>query len=158
VVGIRNGTHELEGVSAPALVSWDQTTIFEALQRHASPTPALRVERAVIDGKSYVSIEVQEFAEIPTVCQLEGLAKSGNRAGDLILRRGALYIRTDGAQTVEMDNESLTRDLIARAMNRKGDHLLGQIANLIAPPKEPTAAPVDAYQSDREAARKAFNA
>jgi predicted HTH transcriptional regulator len=156
VIGIADKTHQLTGVAETDLGSWDQSSLFEAVTRHSSPPPRFRVERARMNGHWFVAVEVEEFEEIPCVCILEGNVevppsqRSQVVRPEVILRRGGLYIRSEGAQTVEIDREELTRGLIARAISRKGDHLLRQIEDLVNPASG-DAGPA-AYQDQADAA------
>jgi hypothetical protein len=74
----------------------------------------------------------------------------------IALRSGAIYVRTDGAQTVEINSEQLMRDLIEEATRRRGDDLIRQIADLIpeAIRKSAEALGVNPYEADIEAARR----
>lgn len=160
VFGVENGTHQLIGLTNDELKSFDKSAIYEALKTFASPIPDFDVERCQLDGNWYVAVVVREFGEVPTICRQSAEAGVGSMNPKIktVLRCGAIYIRTEGAQTVEIDSEQLTRELLELALQRKGDHLLRQISNLIPPQLRSTiSTPADnPYRDDVRAAIRDF--
>ncbi len=157
IFGIQDATHELLGLDEEEVKSFDKSSIYEALSAYASPVPQFEVERCPIDGISYVAIVVREFEEVPTVCKKEARATKGEARPNEkpLLRKAAVYIRTEGAQTIEIDREELMRDLLNLATRRKGDHLLRQILDLIPMAfRQPSPPPVSPYQEEIAAAKK----
>jgi predicted HTH transcriptional regulator len=159
VFGIENDTHRLVGLSDKELRSFDKSAIYEALKTFASPIPDFDIERGQIDGNWYVAVVVREFSEVPTICRQSAEAQVGsNPKLKTVLRAGSLYIRTEGAQTVEIDTEQLMRDLLDLAVQRKGDHLLRQIFRLIPFELRSAVATPEGnpYDDDIQAARRDF--
>jgi hypothetical protein len=159
VIGVENSTHKPMGLGRDQLETWDITSIHETLLQYAAPVPDVSVNRAEVDGKWLVAIEVREFAEVPVVCVREAGGKRGNDPRILtILRSGALYMRDAGARTVQVSSEVMTRALLDRAVRRKGDHLLRQIASLVPGGGRSASPDTDrlAYEEDRRRADEAF--
>jgi predicted HTH transcriptional regulator len=160
VFGVENGTHHFVGLTDEELKSFDKSMIYEALKTFASPVPDFDVERCQLDGNWYVAMLVREFTDIPTICRQSAEARVGTSNPKLktVLRCGSLYVRTEGAQTVEIDSEHLMRELLDLAVRRKGDGLLRQISDLIPPQLRSTQSTLgdNPYASDISAARRDF--
>lgn len=156
--GIENSTHAPVGLTQAQVSSFDKSNIFEAMKTYASPVPDFDLERCEIDNRWFVAIVVKEFRVIPTVCSRDAqIAVPGPPAKQKnVLRAGAVYVRTDGAQTIEINSEQLMRDLIELATRRRGEDLLRQIADLLPETMRGASKPpaVNPYASDIEAARR----
>ncbi len=160
VFGVENGTHQLLGLTHDQVESFDKSKIYEALKTFASPIPNFDVDRCELDGSWYVALVVREFSEVPTICRQSADAQVGpsNPKVKTVLRGGSVYVRTEGAQTVEIDSERLMKELLELAVRRKGDHLLRQISDLI-PTQLRSAESTSAdnpYANDILAARQDF--
>jgi hypothetical protein len=128
LVGVDDVTREPSSLTAAQVASWDQTKVVDALRTCASPVPAIACRERIVDGNHLVLVSVAEFIGVPTVCIRA--EKEANALG-MILRQGALYTRTEGAQSVEVSSEVEMRALIDRAVIRRGDLVLRQIRSLI---------------------------
>jgi predicted HTH transcriptional regulator len=110
--GIEDGTGIVEGLNLRQLKSFDRTVIHDRLSRHSSPVPDFHLHKHPADGQTVLALRVEESRALPVVCSLECVSRY--RPGELELRRAALYIRTTGAQTKEIDTEAEMRELLAR--------------------------------------------
>lgn len=155
VFGVENGTHALIGLTKVQVESFDKTKVYDALKAHASPIPDFEVERCQVDGRWYVAFLVRAFRELPTVCRQIAQVPAGN-ATKVMLRPGAIYVRTSGAQTMEITGEAEMRDLLELATQHKGEHLLRQIASLIPLELQSSrsAPDSDPYAGDEASARR----
>jgi len=120
-------------LTADQASSWNVTHVVEAVAQFAAPPPRIAIcQDKAPSGELLVAVHVAEFEEQPTVCIQEYVRKApGPDADRLILRKGALYIRTGAASTREVDSEAMMRDLLRRANVKTGDGLLRQIKELL---------------------------
>jgi hypothetical protein len=128
VLGIEDGTYEVTGLSQEILSSFDQTDVGQMLYSHSEPKVTFELQKIKLNGKDIVVINVSEFTDIPIVCNK---SIAGSDPKKLILRQGALYIRTEDAKTVEICSVHEMRQIISRAMLKRGDELLYSIQSLL---------------------------
>lgn len=151
LIGVEDGTLRPIGLTSQQVATWDAAKVNAALAPYAMPGPVVQVIRGALpDGKVLVAVRVVPFEEQPLVC-----IKSvpGERGKAPILRRGALYIRTEGTETREISTEAEMRELLGRAYVKKADRLLMEIKALIdahwpGATLPPTAALVSAIDVD----------
>jgi predicted HTH transcriptional regulator len=137
LIGVNDQTHNPEPLDQAQLDTWDQTRVVQALARHSAPPPVIEIHRGRLEsGETLVAIRVQEFGDQPTVCTRD------LRVGDVVvMREGALYIRTDAAQSKQITSEPELRELLGRAYIRRADRLLYDVKALIdahVPSEPPT--------------------
>jgi len=154
IFGVENRSFELIGVSEEILNSLDQTDIAQMLHRYGKPKVRITVQKAQISGKNTVAIYVSEFEDTPIICSDSIQSSNPN---DLILRKGAVYIRTSAATTEEISSEEDMRDLLGRAMLKRGNELLRNIEKIIkGKPLIPTEKVVNLYQKEIQEADNWF--
>ena len=85
------------------------------------------LSKFTIDGQRIVALDVPEFAEVPTICKAD-LNAPNNQA---VLKRGATYIRTERASSEGVSTADAMRDLMNRAVVKRGDQLLRMVERLI---------------------------
>jgi hypothetical protein len=107
----------------------------------------------VIDGKKFIVISVPEFRDIPIICKADANASDGRT----ILKRGGLYLRTEKASSELVSTSEDMRELMSRALLKRGDQLLQTIQILFKgiPPTQ-TADIRSAYIQDIEKALEFF--
>jgi hypothetical protein len=127
IFGVRDGDFEQIGLTDEEFQSFDTTRFVDFLNRYADPPFGCGVHKFTIDDKKFVGIEVPEFAEVPVICKAD--ANDGN--GRQILKCGATYIRTDRAASEVVSSADTMRDLMNRALVRRGDQLLKMVERLI---------------------------
>ncbi len=127
VFGVRDGDFEGVGLPEDQFGSFDATRFTDFLNRYTDPPFGCSVHKFVIDGRRFVAIEVPEFTDVPIICKAD-LNDTNNRQ---ILRRGATYIRTDRASSEIVSTSEAMRDLMNRALVRRGDQLLKMVERLI---------------------------
>lgn len=111
------------GCTEPQQASFDQTHLASLAREYFSPAPVFTVRKETVDGLRFVLIETSEFDDTPVLC---------TRNSDPILRRGALYVRTDDPVCEEIRSSDQLRALIDKAVTKRGDALLRQIADLMS--------------------------
>lgn len=146
IFGVEDGSFELKGVSEAIRDSLDQTDIAQRLHCYGSPKAKIDVQKAIISSKHVVVVSVAEFEDVPIICT-DSIKR--NQSKDLILRKGAIYIRTSAATTEEISSEQDMRDLIGRAMTKRADELVRNIEIVIkGKPIIPTKETENLYQKE----------
>jgi hypothetical protein len=154
VIGVRDGDFEPVGMAGADFVSFDTTKINEFLHRYTDPQSSCEVQKLTLDGLKFVVISVLEFKDIPIICKRA--ANSSKESSRTILKLGGLYVRTEKATSILVPTSEEMRDLLNRAMLKRGDQLLSQIRTLLT--GNPPAKEEDLKQYDGEIAdaRKYF--
>ncbi|MBI2448243.1 ATP-binding protein [Candidatus Microgenomates bacterium] len=126
-IGIKDdGT--VEGLSDENLASFDQTSFNNKLHSYTDPKFTVYVQRPIYKGKNLVIIEVPEFDEEPIICK----RSNQNTKQQPILKDGGIYIRTEKGSSEAIPSSTEMRELLGRAMTKKGDFLLNQIGRLFS--------------------------
>ncbi|HTV57645.1 MAG TPA: ATP-binding protein [Verrucomicrobiae bacterium] len=136
IVGVRDDTLEPVGMADADFSSFDTTKVNDFLHRYTDPQSSCEVQKLTSNGSKFVIIGIPEFKDIPVICK-----KAGNSSKDsskTILKLGGIYIRTEKATSVLVPTAEEMRDLINRAVLKRGDQLLSTIRTLLkgSPPAE----------------------
>src|SRR3989442_1555112 len=152
IFGVRDADLQFVGVDENVFASVDVTNVLGLLHSNARPNTRCTVYKREIDGKRVVVFDVAEFDETPIICTNGISATDGSRR--IILRQGAIYIRTGAATTEEITSPDDMRVLLQRAATRKSDNLAARPSPSISPthPRRPATADdlavlQDAYDS-----------
>jgi hypothetical protein len=155
VLGVENTGYNVVGLSEEVKASLDQTAIGEILKRYADPMFQFELHKTTISGKDVVVIRIPEFEEIPILCKQS--VESSVDPRRLILRSGALYIRTETAQTMEIAVAEDMRKLLSRAMLKQREQLLHSIDGLLKfRPNMPSEKESNEYQREMNEADQSF--
>ena len=127
IFGVRDVDFEPTGLSSEDFQSFDVTPFTDFLSRYADPSFHCGVHKFVIGGTRFVAIEVPEFDTIPIICKADANDTNNRR----VLQRGALYIRTNRAASEIVPDAETMRDLINRAMTKRGDEFLRTFERLM---------------------------
>lgn len=146
IIGVTDSHYNLVGIDEESFESFDTTKVNDFLRKYTDPPCSCTVYKHKIDGFRIVTIDVAEFKEIPVLCKAH--ANSSN-ASKMILKQGGLYIRTDKATSELVSTSEEMRELLGRALLKKGDQLLYSIETLIKgrPIDDPGAAK-QAYEAE----------
>ncbi len=112
IIGVREVAGSLvpEGVDSADLPTWNHEDVTGALSAYADPHVDASVQTATWQGKSFVTVTVAEFDELPVLCKKEYQG---------ILRDGACYVRRKGhIESSEVPNHAEMRDLIELATEK----------------------------------------
>jgi hypothetical protein len=129
LIGIRDDMLDLVGLGDDAFSSFDTTKVNDFLQKYTDPPTSCEVQKLTVDGFKIIAITVPEFKDIPIICKKD--ANSSKDPKRLILRAGGLYVRTDKATSVLVPTSEEMRDLMNRALLKRGDQLLSTIEALL---------------------------
>jgi hypothetical protein len=123
IFGVRDGDCEAIGLTEEEFQSFDATRFADFLNRYADPSFECAIQKFVIDGKKFVTIEVPEFNDVPIICK----ADANDSRGQQVLKHGATYIRTNRAASEIVPDAEAMRDLMNRAVVKRRDELLRMV-------------------------------
>jgi predicted HTH transcriptional regulator len=106
----------LSGLTDQQRDSWNYDDV--AARFAAVADPRLSFDREVIQyqGKQFVVLTIREFEAIPVICRADFRRKTD---GQVILRAGALYVRTRGKpETTEVPTQTEMRGLLDLAIDK----------------------------------------
>lgn len=129
VFGVRDNDFEFIGMPEDDFKSFDQSKVNDLLHKYTDPNHSCQVYKHSIDGKYLVIIQVPEFVEAPIICKTD--VNSSVDRTKLILKEGQIYVRTDKATSEVIPSAQEMRELLGRALTKKGDDLLHYIERLI---------------------------
>lgn len=128
ILGVEDGTYNLIGVAPEILTSFDQTDVGQMLYSYSEPKLPFELQKAQVNGNNVIVIRIPKFTDTPIICSDVAHGKDPTKP---ILRRGALYIRTDAAQTEEISSVHEMRHLLNRAVLKRGDDLLSSFERIV---------------------------
>jgi len=129
IFGVRDSDFDFIEMLEDDFNSFDQTKVNDLVHNYTNPKHSCQVYKHIIDGKYVVAIDTPEFAEVPIICTTD--VHSSVDPNKQILKKGQIYIRTDKATTEVVSSPEEMRELLGRALAKKGDELLGMIEHLI---------------------------
>ncbi|GAC1702453.1 MAG: hypothetical protein NVS9B4_07880 [Candidatus Acidiferrum sp.] len=127
ILGVRDSDFEPTGLTDEEFESFDTTRFADFLARYADPSFTCAVHKFIIDNKRFAIIEVSEFGVVPIICK----ADANDSQGHQVLKRGAVYIRSNRAASEVVPDAEAMRDLMNRAVVKRGDELLRMVERLI---------------------------
>lgn len=130
VVGVEDLGDSLHpvGLDVTQLATWNYDDVADRIATYADPSVAFDLEVTEYNCRSYVVIQVEEFADVPVLCK---------RAYDDVLRDGACYVRPRRKpETTEIPTYADMRDLLDLAVEKGVRRLLAQVqrVGLTVPP------------------------
>ena len=130
VVGVEDHGDSLQpvGLDDTQLATWNYDDVADRIATYADPSVAFDLEVTEYNGRSYVVIQVEEFADVPVLCK---------RAYDDVLRDGACYVRPRRKpETTDIPTYADMRDLLDLAVEKGVRRLLAQVqrVGLTVPP------------------------
>lgn len=131
LIGVHDKSGALEGLTEVQYASFDQTKFNNFVQKYTDPRHTANVHRLVIDEKRIVVIDVPEFSNVPILCARD--ANSCSNPSRLILKRAALYKRTDRATSEAIEDAEEMQELLNRGLLRRQDELLKAFKQIIQP-------------------------
>ncbi len=112
VIGIVDTGRALQqvGVSESDLATWRYDDVADRIAAYADPSVSFDLEIREYNGRRYVVLQVEEFADVPVLCK---------RAYDNVLRDGGCYVRTRRKpETTEIPTQADMRDLLDLAIEK----------------------------------------
>jgi len=127
VLGVRDEDFEAIGLTESDFQSFDATKFADFVNRYADPPLECGIHKFIIGGKRFVAIDVPEFDDVPIICKAD-LNDAGNRQ---ILKRGAIYIRTERAASEIVPTAETMRNLLNLAVAKTADHSLRVVERMV---------------------------
>jgi hypothetical protein len=156
LIGVNDKSGALEGLTEEQYASFDQTKFNNFVQKYTDPRHTANVHRIVIDEKRVVVIDIPEFADVPILCARD--ANSSVNPSRLILRRAALYMRTEKATSELIEDADAMRELLNRGLLRRQDELLRAIKQIVLPNQTTTTfEPGAEFKAEVEDAERYFS-
>ncbi len=153
IFGVRDEDCDFVGVPNDKLEGFDPTDINNVLVNFTEPKHYCAVQKSNIEGRWAVVVEVPEFNLEPIICKKD--RNSSEFSGQVILRRGAIYIRNEKPETVEVNTVEDMRDLLGRGLRKRRDYLLGELTTILeGKPITPTEADEEIYGNEVRTARE----
>lgn len=153
IFGVKDDSYDFIGIEKDDFESFDQTKVNDFLQEYTDPKFSCQVYKIITDEKYVVAIDIPEFLEIPIICK-RAAHTSDNKQ---ILRKGQIYIRTEKATSEAISSSEEMRELLGRAIVKKGDELLHNIERLIkGKPLKVTNESKEKYENEIREANKFF--
>jgi hypothetical protein len=153
LIGVNDKSGVLEGLTEEQFASFDQTKFNSFVHRYTDPNHSSNVHRIVVDGTRVVVIDVPEFADVPILSARD--ANSSVNPSKLILRKAALYMRTEKASSEVIEDADAMRELLNRGLLRRQDDLLRAIKQIVLPNQAPAISdPGAEFQAELENAER----
>jgi predicted HTH transcriptional regulator len=112
VLGVRKHGEQYtpEGMHPEHAHSFTQDGVAAHVSEFADPFVELTISHVPYDGKNFVVIQVEEFAELPVICRKDGREN---------LRRGAVYTRSRRMhETAEVRSQAEMREILDMAVEK----------------------------------------
>lgn len=152
IFGVADASFKFEGLSREEFESFDSTDFANLLHEYSDPKIEFQLFKKEIDGKLMVVIDIPEFPDIPIFCKKD--AHSQRNPSKQILKKGEIYIRTPRCSSEAISSAQEMRELLGRALTKKGDELLRNIEHLIrGRPREVVESDKDFYAKEIELGR-----
>jgi hypothetical protein len=152
LIGVEDKTGAIEGLTEEQSASFDQTRFNDFIHKYTSPLHTSRVHRRTVDKHRLVVIDVPEFVEAPILCAKD--AHSSSNPGRQILKKAALYKRTDKATSEGIADSEEMRELLNRGLLRRQDELLRAIRQIILPRKTVEVQPDTGFKAQIDSAEQ----
>ncbi len=131
------------GLTVTQLRTWNYDDLHTSVSNYADPFVDFEVNKIDLDNKSFVAVEVTQFAELPVICK---------RDFQHILRNSALYVRRRGKiETVEVQSHVEMREVLERAAEVMARKIIGISARLkLEQPTQPQVSEADKFAKETE--------
>lgn len=156
IIGFDNITKQFAGEDNEWWVSFDTTVVVDLVNKYCEPRINIEpfVEVNFTHGENtgpLVILQISEFEDVPIICKRHGHTSDGEH----ILKESSIYIRTNRASTERISNVEDMRNLINRAVLKRGDSLLEAFTAIMQGQRaqQPTD-PLSAYQEEVNDARR----
>jgi len=151
-----HGKFVLTGLTEPQALSFDTTKVATWVNNHCSPPVSLVCHRQEHQGRLFVVLAVTEFHDVPVICtkhyELPG------KPAKVLLRKGAVYVRTVNAESAPLSTVEEMRGLIGLATTKRGDQMLAMFqAMLKGRPLLEVKPDEELFQAEREEVQAALD-
>ena len=150
IIGVEDKAGALTpvGLSETDLATWNYDHISDGLRDFVDPSVSFELDAKQFEGKQYIVLTVQEFADVPILC-----IKQAGSSGRVVLKKGACYVRSRSKpETAEVSTQEDMRDLLDLAAEKRLQRVLQQVqrAGATLVPLPSTRTPLVETRSDQE--------
>ncbi len=147
----KQGQFVLVGLSEPQAASFETTKVATWVNNHCEPAVTLVCHRHEHQGRAFVVITVAEFQDVPVICTKQFEQSGAGKGTKVLLRKGAIYVRTPNAESAPLSSAEDMRPLIGLATTKRTDQMLAMFQAMMKgrPLIEPQPA-VDLFGPERE--------
>jgi hypothetical protein len=117
-----DGKFVLTGLTEPRASSFETTKVATWVNNHCSPPVSLVCHRQEYQGRIFVVVAVTEFPDVPVICTKQ--YELPGRPAKVLLRKGAVYVRTANAESAPLSSVEELRQLIGLAITKRADEML----------------------------------
>lgn len=121
IIGVNEseGVLDLIGLDEAQRTSWiPRDAVIEGINKYADPPLQIEVYERIFEDKTFLVIEVGEFAELPVLCRTGYNEQSRGQIRE-ILRAGACYVRNRRKPaTTEIPSQTEMRELLDLAIQK----------------------------------------
>jgi hypothetical protein len=118
------GRFVLTGLSEPQAASFETTKVATWVNNHCSPPVSLVCHRQEHQSLLFVVIAVSEFHDVPVICTKQYEVPSPGKGPKVLLRKGAVYVRTANAESAPLSSVEEMRQLVGLATTKRADQML----------------------------------
>jgi len=150
IIGVEDDLLEPVGLEEDQADTWTYDALTTSVNEYASPSVSFDFEKKLYRERTFVILEVHEFAEIPILCAKD-FHPTNVKGAAPILRRGACYVRSrHKPETSEIPSEEEMRDLLELAIDKGVRRFVerAQKAGLFQPVQPPPASRDDDARFD----------
>ncbi len=145
VIGAENTTWVVQGLTTAQIASFDITKIMHYLKGRLAPLPRPNVEMVHHPRGDVLLIQVPEFEDVPILVTKQ-IADSQPKP-KVYANEGDLLIRSETRECRRINSADEMRDLISRALRRRGELLLTDVRAIMTgvAPTPPATAPEELF-------------
>ncbi len=125
------GKFALTGLSHPQAYSFETTKVATWINNHCSPPVNLVCYQQEHQSRTFIVIAVSEFHDVPVVCTKPFELSVPGKPSKLLLRKGAVYVRTANAESAPLSSVEEMRQLIGLATTKRADQMLAMFQAML---------------------------
>jgi hypothetical protein len=123
------GKFVLTGLSEPQAACFETTKVATWVNNHCSPPINLVCYRHEHQGRLFVVVAVTEFQDVPVICTKQ--YELAGKPAKVLLRKGAVYVRTANAESAPLSTVEEMRGLIGLATTKRADQMLAMFQAML---------------------------
>lgn len=151
------GKFVLAGLSDQQAASFETTKVAAWVNNHCSPPVNVVCYRQEHRDRTFVVIAVSEFHDVPVICTKQYEVPSPGKPSKVLLRKGAVYVRTANAESAPLSSVEEMRQLIGLATVKRGDQMLAMFQSMMkGRPLLAEKPHEELFQAEREEVRAAL--
>jgi hypothetical protein len=151
------GKFVLTGLSDPQAAAFETTKVATWVNNHCSPPVNFVCYRQEYQARTFIVIAVSEFHDVPVICTKQYEVPSSGKSPRVLLRKGAVYVRTANAESSPLSSVEEMRQLIGLATTKRADQMLAMFQAMTrGRPLLPEKPHEELYEAEQEQVRAAL--